>query len=57
MRVVEVFNNFVAPNSQGPQVFAMPMLAPTRDLYLQIIKNYSGPTISVDEVRNQADDA
>lgn len=35
----------------------MSVPVPTRDLYLQIIKNYDGPMMSVDEDKNQVKEA
>lgn len=53
MRCIEVFTRFVAPNSQEPPVPAVPVPILARDLYLRVIKNYKGPTILVDNARNQ----
>lgn len=57
MRCIKAFTKFVASNNRDPPVFAALVLVPTRDLYLGGIKNYEGPTMSVDEARKQAEGA
>lgn len=54
MRCVEIITKFVAPNNLELFMAPIPVLA--RDLYLQVIKNYRGETMSVDEARNQVNE-
>lgn len=55
MRVVEVLQ-ILSPQKLGtPGVDAC--ASPYEVLYLHIIKNYDGPTISIDEARDQVEDA
>lgn len=53
MRFVEAFIKFVAPNSQELPLLAMPVTILARDVYLQDIKNYAGPTITLEKAKSQ----
>lgn len=53
MQCVEALTKFVAPNSQKPPLFAMPVTVFTRDLYLRAVKNYMGQTMVLEKAKGQ----
>lgn len=57
LRCLEVFTQFVAPDSPDPVLLAPMVLIPMREPYLRANKEFEGSTLLAAEVRKQIGDA